>query len=47
MLNQYDGFLPNVTIETVVNGQSELFYGNDGGPAFSSGNYPTARPPPP
>ena len=47
MLNQYGGFLPNTTIESVVGGQSALFYGNDGGPAFAAGNYPTACSPHP
>ena len=43
MLNGYDGYLPNTTIETVYNGQSQLFYGNSNGPSFESGNYPLVR----
>ena len=43
MLNGYDGALPNTTIETVFNGQSQLFYGNSNGPSFESGNYPLVR----
>jgi hypothetical protein len=45
MLNGYDSYLPNTTIETVVNGQSQLFYGNSNGPSFESGNYPLVRRP--
>ena len=44
MLNGYDGYLPNTTIETTVNGQSQLFYGNSNGPSFESGNYPLVLP---
>ena len=40
MLNGYSSYLPNTTIETVVNGQSQLFYGNSNGPSFMNGNYP-------
>ena len=43
MLNGYDGALPNTTLETVYNGQSQLFYGNSNGPSFESGNYPLVR----
>ncbi|BDA42117.1 Purple acid phosphatase 15 [Coccomyxa sp. Obi] len=40
MLNAYDGYLPNNTLDVTVNGVSQVLFGNSGGPAFPTGNYP-------
>ncbi|CAL8468194.1 g7733 [Coccomyxa elongata] len=40
MLNSYDGYLPNNTLDVTVNGVSQVLLGNSGGPAFPTGNYP-------
>lgn len=45
MLNGYDSYLPNTTIETTVNSVSQVLFGNSNGPSFEFGNYPQVRPP--
>ncbi|EIE19892.1 Metallo-dependent phosphatase [Coccomyxa subellipsoidea C-169] len=40
MLNAYDGYLPNNTLDVTINGVSQVLLGNSGGPAFPTGNYP-------
>ena len=40
MLNAYDGYLPNNTLDVTTNGVSQVLLGNSGGPAFPTGNYP-------
>lgn len=40
MLNSYDSYLPNNTLDVTVNGVSQVLFGNSGGPSFPTGNYP-------
>ncbi|KAK9902776.1 hypothetical protein WJX75_005806 [Coccomyxa subellipsoidea] len=40
MLNGYDSYLPNNTLDVTVNGVSQVLFGNSGGPSFPTGNYP-------
>lgn len=44
MLNAYDGYLPNNTLDVTVNGLSQVLLGNQGGPSFPTGNYPQVSP---
>ncbi len=43
MLNNYDGYLPNTTLDQTFNGVNLVLTGNSGGPAFALGNYPQVR----
>lgn len=40
MLNAYDSYLPNNTLDATSNGVSQVLFGNSGGPSFQNGNYP-------
>jgi hypothetical protein len=43
MLNSYDSYLPNTTIDQTYNGVFLDLLGNNGGPSYPTGNYPYVR----